>query len=158
MFEDAVLTGARCGSLFVGDIHGIKPDAIAFGKAFHVAGVVVQKKGKKGYQHWPCTVSKLGFMKTSFGLKVIFKTLFERVQLFTKDSGSLFQRQLAIGKKIINGINNKKTKSARGLGCLINFDQNKFQSTVSYSYDRLLPTFDLTDKDVDKLLSKIALR
>ena len=46
LFEDAVMTSARCGSFFVSDRVNIYPDAIAFGKCFNIAGVLIRKTSK----------------------------------------------------------------------------------------------------------------
>ena len=149
------MTGARCGSLFLGDRHGICPDAIAFGKTFHVAGVIVQLKKKNGYPFWPCPVSNLGGLKTTLGLKSNYALLSSRVKFFKQDN--FFNRQLAIGTRIMDGVNTMRKNSACGLGCLISLEEEYFKSTVTYSFGRLLPLSDLSDAEIDIFLSKISL-
>ena len=70
LFEDVVMTGARCGSFFVGDRVNIYPDAIAFGKVFNIAGVLIRKTSKTSMvgRNRKCTPWKLIGERTTHGL------------------------------------------------------------------------------------------
>ena len=144
-FEDAIMTSVRCGWLHLGEQHGIVPDALVFGKAWHVSGLLIAKNGFK----WPCPIWHLAGSKTSHGLKVIFNVLLDRVAMF--ESPDFLSRIREIGTKIIAGIIERGGK-ARGLGCLIHFSGCSFGPN-RHSFNRLLPLLNTTDSKIDLLLS-----
>ena len=147
-FEDAVMTGGRCGSLFLGDHHNIRPDAIAFGKCYLLAGVIVQKEN--GFP-WPCDIHHLNGMVTSHGLKTTFSTLVQRVKLLK--SPGFFENVRDIGRKIVDGLNERSPNSSIGLGCLI--FSTAVLGTLRTSFNRILPSLNSSHEDIHYILDKV---
>ena len=154
IFEDAVMTGLRCGAPFLGDATGLRPDFVAVGKAWGFSGVVAREAAVQlvPWQRSPSYHNGYFTMRMSAADHLRALTVLAAVH-----QRGLMANALRSGRRLIRCLR-AQGLHAWGLGLLIGYDEEAAGTdgttevrllNASAAFCRLLPPLTLGEAESD---------